>query len=121
MSLADTLDTKAKIARCLETLKQSVEDFKEATAEKVDLLQDGMLLQGFEQLDVVIADIEKALASGSNILGDSELNDAFRAELPAEPEKKEEEQPAEDDEEDEDEFVETDFDAEAGLNLFGEE
>ena len=132
MSLADTLDTKAKIARCLEALKQAVEDFKDATAEKIDLLKDEMLLGGLAELDEVIKGIELALASGSNILGDSELNDAFKAELPqeekeeetedgeantAEPEESEEDAdaPVEDNAEQQDDDY--DFDSEAGLNL----
>lgn len=123
MSLADTLDTKAKVARCLETLKQAVEDFKTATAEKIDLLQDEMLLGGIVELDEVIVKIEQALAAGSQILGNSELNDAFRAELPQEEETPEvdEEPKAEEAEEDEETEEVFDFDAEAGLNLFPNE
>lgn len=119
MSLADTLDTKAKIARCLEALKQSVEDFKEATAEKIDLLKDELLLGGIAHLDEVIVEIEQALAAGSQILGNSELNDAFKAELPQEEEAPTEEVKDEETEEEEEETIDTfDFDAEAGLNLF---
>lgn len=126
MSLADTFDTKAKIARSLEGLKAAVDDFKTATSEKVDLLKDAMLLQNIEQLDVVLVDIEKQLASGSNLLGDSELNDAFKAELPNEEVEEETEtrkEPAENEENDaeeeteEEDFEAFDFDAEAGLDL----
>lgn len=134
MSLADTFDAKAKIARCLENLKQAVEDFKEATAEKVDLLKDELLLEQIEKLDVTVKDIEVALASGSNILGNSELNDAFKTELPSddfdteeteedeetEEETSEDEDEIEDDEEDEDEG-EYSFDDQAGLDLFNNE
>ena len=133
MSLADTFDAKAKIARCLENLKQAVEDFKEATAEKVDLLKDELLLEQIEKLDVTVKDIEVALASGSNILGNSELNDAFKTELPAEEETETKEEENSDDsenedsddedeiEEDEDEVGEYDFDDQAGLDLFNPE
>lgn len=139
MSLADTFDTKAKIARSLENLKLAVEEFKEATAEKIDLLKDELLLGGLDELDEVIKGLELALASGSNLLGDSELNDAFKAELPQGEEKEEEtEAPSEDnaetdeiapvelsDEENaEDEKVESeeyDFDSEAGFNLLSDE
>lgn len=128
MSLADTFDTKAKIARSLENLKQAVEEFKEATAEKVDLLQDELLLGEIEKLGETIQGIELALASGSNLLG-SELNDPFKSELPqAEEQPAEEEAPAEEktEEEESDEDAEFDgedydFDDEAGLNLFNPE
>lgn len=121
MSLADTLDAKTKIARCLENLKQSVEDFKEATAEKVDLLKDELLLGSIEHLGEVIQEIELALASGSNILG-SELNDPFKTELPAEPEQPAEETEEEPDEEEEEDVI-YNFDDEAGYDLLagGEE
>jgi len=128
MSLADTFDTKAKIARSLDNLKQAIEEFKEATAEKVDLLQDELLLNEIEKLGETVQGIELALASGSNLLG-SELNDPFKAELPQAEETPEE--PAEDDEDDEEETEEADeddfeggeynFDDEAGLNLFNPE
>lgn len=128
MSLADTLDAKTKIARCLENLKLAVEEFKEATAEKVDLLKDELLLQGMDELDNSIRGLEVALASGSNILGDSELNDAFKTQLPQaieEPETEETiEEPAgeEEIEADEDEELgEFNFDDEAGLDLLGSE
>lgn len=137
MSLADTFDTKAKIARSLENLKLAVEEFKEATAEKIDLLKDELLLGGLDELDEVVKGLELALASGSNLLGDSELNDAFKAELP-QGEEEETEAPSEDnaetdgtapvepsDEENaEDEEVESeeyDFDSEAGFNLLSDE
>lgn len=137
MSLADTFDTKAKIARSLENLKLAVEEFKEATAEKIDLLKDELLLGGLDELDEVVKGLELALASGSNLLGDSELNDAFKAELP-QGEEEETESPSEDnaetdekapvelsDEENaEDEEVESeeyDFDSEAGFNLLSDE
>ena len=121
MSLADTLDAKTKIARCLENLKQAVDEFKEATAEKVDLLKDELLLGGIENLGNVIQEIELALASGSNILG-SELNDPFKTELPAEPEQPAEETEEEPDEEEEEDVI-YNFDDEAGYDLLagGEE
>lgn len=126
MSLADTFDAKAKIARCLDNLKQAIEDFKDATAEKVDLLKDELLLEQIEKLDVTTKDIETALASGSNILGNSELNDAFKTELPAEEteeaqekEEIEDEETSEDSEDEADEDGEGyDFDIQAGLDLF---
>lgn len=124
MSLADTLDAKTKIARALENLKVAVDEFKEASAEKIDLLKDELLLGCMVGLDDQIKAIEAALAAGSNILGDSELNDAFKTELPAEPI---EEEPSEDeveeteDEEDGINTEEYDFDAEAGFDLIGSE
>lgn len=128
MTLADTFDTKAKIARSLENLKQAVEEFKEATAEKVDLLKDELLLNEIEKLGETIQGIELALASGSNIIGDSELNDPFKAELPqAEEQPAEEvETPAEEKEEPSENELDFDgedydFDDEAGLNLFNPE
>lgn len=118
MSLADTLDAKTKIARALEALQGATEEFKNASAEKLDLLQDSALLQAIEGLDEALKAIENALASGSNILGDSELNDAFKTELPAEKDEIEviadEEETEEDDEE---ENIEYDFDVEAGFDL----
>ena len=127
MSLADTFDTKAKIARSLENLKAAVDEFKEATAEKIDLLKDELLLGGLDELDEVIKGLELALASGSNLLGDSELNDAFKAELPQGEEEEEtvSEEPKEDEEsEEEDEELsdeEYDFDKEAGFQLISDE
>ena len=135
MSLADTLDTKAKIARCLEALKVAIEEFKEATAEKIDLLKDELVLKGTEALDNAVRDIEVALASGSNILGDSELNDVFKTELPQEDVDAgvdvETEAPVDTDtnteadvdveEEDEDEGETYDFENEAALDLFADD
>ena len=126
MSLADTFDTKAKIARSLENLKVAVEEFKEATAEKVDLLKDELLLTSIEDLGEVVRAIELALASGSNILGggDTGLNDAFQNELPQAEEPEEEATPVENEveEDEEDESVEDfDFDSEAGFDLLGGE
>lgn len=124
MSLADTLESKAKIARCLENLKQAVVDFREATAEKVDLLKDEMLLNSIDEVDKAIQDIEVALAAGSKILGNSELNDAVKVELPQEQEEEPtEEQETEEENDEEDDFSgeDYDFDGEAGLDLFNPE
>lgn len=125
MSLADTFDTKAKIARSLENLKVAVEEFKEATAEKVDLLKDELLLTSIEDLGEVVQAIELALASGSNLLGsETGLNDAFQNELPQaeeEPAEEKEEAPVEDDTEDEESMEDFDFDSEAGFDLLGGE
>ena len=69
--------------------------------------------------------MELALASGSNLLGDSELNDAFKAELPQgeEEEIASEEEPTEEETEEEDEPTDTDydFDQEAGFQLISDE
>ena len=121
MSLADQFDAKARIARALEALKDAVEEFKDATAEKIDLLKDQALTVGIEDLDGVLVDLENALVSGSKILGNSELNDPFKTELPDEQEPEMEEPAEETNEEDEDEMddEEFDFDAEAGLDLLG--
>lgn len=125
MSLADTLDAKTKIARALENLKIAIDEFKEASAEKVDLLKDELLLGGIAGLDDQVKAIEAALAAGSNILGDSELNDPFKTELPAEPEIGEEESEEtseiEDEESEEDDGEIADFDVEAGFDLLGGE
>ena len=124
MSLADQFDAKARIARALEALQGAVQEFKDATAEKVDLLQDQALMQGISALDQQVADLETALASGSKILGDASLNDPFKPELPAETEQtgdldqEAEDEESEEEEEDEEEY---DFDAEAGLDLFAPE
>lgn len=124
MTLADTLDAKAKIAKALENLKDSVEEFKNATAEKVDIMKDAALIQQIEGLDVTIEGIEAILAEG--ILMKSELNDPFRAELPTEAEEQQEEKPQEQGEEDleheEKEEPEQDLEFEdvAGLNMLGE-
>ena len=124
MSLADQFDAKARIARALEALKTAVEEFKDATAEKIDLLQDEALLQGIDAIDNDVIALESALASGSQILGNTELNDPFKTDLPAEANELEEEPKAEETdeepEEDEDE-EETDFDELAGLDLLGSE
>ena len=126
MSLADQFDAKARIARALEALQAAVAEFKEATAEKVDLLQDQALMQGIAGLDEQVAGLETALASGSKILGDSSLNDPFKPELPEAPVEEEtgdldqetEDEESEEEEEDEEEY---DFDAEAGLDLLAPE
>ena len=124
MSLADQFDAKARIARALEALKTAVEEFKDATAEKIDLLQDEALLQGIDAIDNDVIALESALASGSQILGNTELNDPFKTDLPAEANELEEEPKAEETdeepEEDEDE-EESDFDELAGLDLLGSE
>ena len=83
MSLADEFDAKARIARALEALQAAVDEFKDATAEKVDLVADNLLIQEIEGLDGAVKAVEDALRGGSNLL-DSELNDAFNAELPGE-------------------------------------
>lgn len=80
MSLADTFDAKARIARALEALQGAVEEFKDATADKVDLIKDALLLNSIEGLDLAVEAIESALAAGE--LLKSELNDPFNAELP---------------------------------------
>ena len=61
-------------------------------------------------------EIEQALASGSKILGDSELNDVFKPELPAEDTVELEQAEGE-----EEEGIEADFNAEAGLDLLNPE
>ena len=125
MSLADQFDAKARIARALEALKTAVEEFKDATAEKIDLLQDEALLQGIDAIDNDVIALESALASGSQILGNTELNDPFKTDLPAEANELEEEPKAEETdeepEEDEDDEEESDFDELAGLDLLGSE
>lgn len=126
MSLADQFDAKARIARALEALKVAVEEFKDATAEKIDLLKDQALLTGIEGIDNQVKDLENALAKGSNILGDSELNDAFKTQLPKENTESQESQDSEntepDENEDEDEEDEMyDFDDQAGLDLIPDE
>lgn len=83
MSLADTFDAKARIARALEALQGAVEEFKNATADKVDLIKDAVLLNSIEGLDLAVEAIESALAAGE--LLKSELNDPFNAELPDAP------------------------------------
>lgn len=123
MSLADTLDAKAKIAKALENLKEAVEEFKDATAEKVDLIKDNVLIQQIEGLDQVIAGIEAILAEG--ILMPSELNDPFKAELPNEEAVANEEPVEEKAEEETEEEIEEDdeirdFENEAGFDLLGE-
>ena len=122
MSLADQFDAKARIARALEALQTAVQEFKDATAEKIDLLQDQALMQGIAGLEEQVKGLETALASGSKILGDSELNDPFKPELPAEPEVEEEtgDLDQEETEEEEDDEI-YDFDAEAGLDLLAPE
>lgn len=118
MSLADQFDAKARIARALEALKDAVNEFKDATAEKIDLLKDQALTGGIEKLDGLMVEIEKALASGSNILGDSELNDPFKTQIPDQTEEiQPEETEAADTEDNEYTDEEADFDAEAGLDL----
>lgn len=118
MSLADQFDAKARIARALEALKDAVNEFKDATAEKIDLLKDQALTGGIEKLDGLMVEIEKALASGSNILGDSELNDPFKTQIPDQTEEIQPEETEEADTED-NQYTdeEADFDAEAGLDL----
>lgn len=127
MSLADQFDAKARIARALEGLQNAVEEFKDATAEKVDLLKDQALTGGIEKLTALMGELETALVSGSNILGTSELNDPFKTDMPAPQEEVEEVEQtgdAEDaeeldmDAEDEEEY---DFDAAAGLDLLADE
>jgi hypothetical protein len=115
MSLADQFDAKARIARALEALQAAVEEFKDATAEKIDLLQDQALNVGIEKLDALMLEIEQALASGSKILGDTELNDIFKPQLPAASEEPQE------DVKEQDEVEEYDFEAEAGLDLLNPE
>lgn len=132
MTLADTLDAKTKIARALENLKVAVDEFKEASAEKVDLLKDELLLGCMVGLDDQIKAIEAALAAGSNILKDTELNDAFKTELPEEPVENDEEGETLDDEttldneesneeNSEEDLEELNFDDEAGLDLLNPE
>lgn len=126
MSLADTFDAKARIARALETLQAAVEEFKNATADKVDLIKDALLISSIEGLDASVKAVEDALASGE--LLKSELNDPFNAELPGTDETTEEE-PKEElpSEEDIDaiaqsfETGETSFGDLAGLDLFPNE
>ena len=130
MSLADTYDEKAKIARALENLQSAVEEFKDATAEKVDLIKDNLLLQEIEGLDVAVNGIKNALVT-SDLVPETSLNDPFKAEEPAEDVQTEPEKPVEDgventedentEETEDDDLEEPDFDAEAGLNLLGNE
>ena len=130
MSLADTFDAKAKIARALDNLKVAIDEFKDATSEKVDLINDGNLLTEIEGLDRAVEGIETALAAGELLA--SELNDPFNAELPAAEEMPEEELtiedpnehdlPNEDEEtEEEEEGPGEDFNLGAGFPLFKDE
>ena len=128
MSLADTFDAKAKIARALENLKSAIDEFKDATAEKVDLINDGNLLTEIEGLDRCVEGIETALAAGELLA--TELNDPFNAELPAAEELPEEELTIEDpnehglpndEEEEEEEDYVRDFNLGAGFPIFKDE
>ena len=123
MSLADEFDAKARIARALEALQAAVDEFKDATAEKVDLIADRQLIQEIEGLDVAVKNVEEALRGGSNLLG-SELNDPFNTELPGEEapvEEPIEEEPELTPEEDEAELADLDaqFNDLAGYDLLG--
>ena len=123
MSLADEFDAKARIARALEALQAAVDEFKDATAEKVDLIADSQLIQEIEGLDVAVKNVEEALRGGSNLLG-SELNDPFNTELPGEEapvEEPTEEEPELTPEEEEAELADLDaqFNDLAGYDLLG--
>ena len=59
------------------------------------MLQDEALLQGIDAIDNDVIALESALASGSQILGNTELNDPFKTDLPAEANELEEEPKAE--------------------------
>lgn len=123
MSTADKLAAKTKIARALEVLKDAIDEFKDATVEKVDLLKDDELMGAIEGLDLAVTTIENNLNPETDIL-DNPLNAPFKDELPVEDEEETEE--ATDDEEeldlgteeeDEEDEEEHDFDAEASLDL----
>ena len=119
MSLADKFDAKAKIARALENLKIAVDEFKDATAEKVDLIKDADLLAAIENLSTGVTNVESALAQGD--LLKSTLNDPFNGDLQDTDVEVEDEEPTEEDvaeETDEEEATpDPDFNAEAGLDL----
>lgn len=82
-NLTDTLNAKTKISRALDTLKDAIEDFKSATAEEVDLINDSDLVASFEALDKVVADIASVLPSASATIKDTEeiSNDQEEAEV----------------------------------------
>lgn len=83
MTTADKLSIKTKIARSLEYLKDALDDFKDATAEKIDLLNDSILLGAIEGLDTQIQAIEGCLAPEDVV--DTPLNEPFGTELAEEP------------------------------------
>ena len=130
MSIADKLAAKTKIAKSLEDLQLAIDDFKDASLEKLDLLNDEGLLSAIEGLDLAVTAIEQALNPEDVVAADggTGLNAAFSDELPDEPADEDEdtiedEEDTIEDEEDEDSFdtEDVDFDDEAGLDLLGGE
>lgn len=93
----DELDAKTKISRALDVLKKAVEDFKNATVEEVDLLNDSELLNKIEDMDGILTTIEGT------------LNGKETTQEPLE-------KAPEDDEDDDQEEV--NFDDEASLDIF---
>ena len=119
MSIADKLAAKTKIARALEVLKDAINEFKDASVSKLDMLNDNGLISAIETLDLAVTSIEQALAPEQIEDGGTGLNAAFADELPDEPIEEPAEETEEEDEEDaEDEDTEeADFDSEAEFNL----
>ena len=108
----DELDAKVKISRALDVLKQAIEDFKSATIEEIDLVNDSELTTTFEELDAVTNKVTNIL-SGNNEATDTQLldDDVLNTE----------EDDVENVEEDDEEQEEINFDDEANLDLFGTE
>lgn len=114
VSLVDKLDAKTKVARALEVLKKSIEDFKDATVGEVDLLGDSLVLSCVEDLDACVKSLEDSLTLGTasaeevveeDLVDEEPLNDEA------------EDAEAEDDEVEE----ETNFDDEASLDFLADE
>ena len=127
ITVADKLAIKTKIARSLEYLKDAINDFREAALEKINTLNDPILLGAIEGLETQVASIESCLTQE---IPNSPLNNVFQPdpvdtvdelEVPAitdEPEVDSEDKEIEDeDTESEEDF--NDFDAEASLDLLG--
>lgn len=110
--LTNELDAKTKISRALDILKAAIEDFKNTTAEEIDLVDDADLTVYFESLDDITRNITDVLAGKTaqeNVDPQSEM----------EQEEANNEEPT--DEESDEDFDEPDFDTEAELDLFGDE
>lgn len=117
MSLVDTLAAKTNIARSLEALQVAVNDFKDASIEKLDLLGDNELIGAVESLDLALTAIENALNPKPLEPDVTDLNAAFMEPLEGEVDDELPTGPAEEDEDEE----EVDFDSVAELDLLHRE
>lgn len=120
LSKTEELDKKTKISRALDTLVAQINDFKDTAMFEISSLDDMDLINATDELFGAVEKV-KATLYGETI--SPVENPPMALEEPSDDDMADE-MPMEDEEpesEDDEDMEEVDFDAEAGLDLFGTE